>query len=78
MWIANNWKDYEVLDTSNGEKLERWGEYNLVRPDPQVIWNPPHDHNGWKKKNGLEDLEKARWYLNRLIDHVQKQLKEEK
>ncbi len=52
MWIANNWKDYEVLDTSNGEKLERWGEYNLVRPDPQVIWNTPHDHKGWKKKNG--------------------------
>ncbi len=52
MWIANNWKDYEVLDTSNGEKLERWGEYNLVRPDPQVIWNTPHNHKGWKQKNG--------------------------
>ena len=52
MWIANNWKDYEVLDTSNGEKLERWGQYRLVRPDPQVIWNTPHDHEGWKKKNG--------------------------
>lgn len=52
MWIADNWKDYEVLDTSNGEKLERWGEYILVRPDPQVIWNTPHDHRGWKNKNG--------------------------
>ena len=52
MWIADRWKDYEVLDTSAGEKLERWGEYNLVRPDPQVIWNTPHDHKGWKKKNG--------------------------
>ena len=52
MWIANKWKDYEVLDTSNGEKLERWGQYRLVRPDPQVIWNTPHDHEGWKKKNG--------------------------
>lgn len=52
MWIASNWKDYEVLDTSNGEKLERWGDYILVRPDPQVIWNTPHDHYGWKKKNG--------------------------
>ena len=38
MWIAENWKDYEVLDTSKGEKLERWGDYTLVRPDPQVIW----------------------------------------
>ena len=52
MWIADNWKDYEVLDTSNGEKLERWGEYILVRPDPQVIWNTPHSHASWKKKNG--------------------------
>ena len=36
MWIADNWKDYEVIDCSNGEKLERWGDYLLVRPDPQV------------------------------------------
>ena len=50
MWIADNWKDYEVLDTSNGEKLERWGNYLLVRPDPQVIWDTPHTHKGWKKK----------------------------
>ena len=52
MWIANQWKDYEVIDTSQGEKLERWGEYLLVRPDPQVIWNTPKVHPGWKKKNG--------------------------
>ncbi len=52
MWIADNWTDYEVLDTSNGEKLERWGDYILVRPDPQVIWNTPHSHSGWKRKNG--------------------------
>ena len=52
MWIADEWKDYEVLDTSNGEKLERWGDYILVRPDPQVIWDTPHTHTGWKKKNG--------------------------
>lgn len=52
MWLADNWKDYEVLDTSNGEKLERWGKYLLVRPDPQVVWNTPHENPGWKKKNG--------------------------
>ena len=52
MWKAENWKDYEVLDTGNGEKLERWGDYLLVRPDPQVIWNSPRRHPGWSKKNG--------------------------
>lgn len=52
MWIADKWKDYEVLDTSSGEKCERWGDYILVRPDPQVIWNTPHDIKEWKQKNG--------------------------
>ena len=52
MWIADGWKDYEVIDTSNGEKLERWGDYILVRPDPQVIWNTDKKHFGWKKFNG--------------------------
>lgn len=52
MWIANQWKDYEVIDTSTGEKLERWGDYILVRPDPQVIWNTPKNNAGWRKKNG--------------------------
>ena len=52
MWIADNWKDYEVLDTSDGEKLERWGDYILVRPDPQVIWSTGHDAKEWKQKNG--------------------------
>ena len=52
MWIANQWKDYEVIDTSTGEKLERWGDYILVRPDPQVIWNTPKNDIRWRKKNG--------------------------
>lgn len=52
MWIADNWKDYKILDTSGGEKLEQWGNYLLVRPDPQVIWNTPRSHKGWKQKNG--------------------------
>lgn len=51
MWLADGWNDYEVIDTSNGEKLERWGDYILVRPDPQVIWNTPRQVSGWKKKN---------------------------
>lgn len=52
MWIAENWKDYEVIDCSKGEKLERWGEYLLVRPDPQVIWDTPRSDKRWKQKNG--------------------------
>lgn len=49
MWRAENWKDYEVLDTSSGEKLERWGKYVLVRPDPQVIWNTEKKNPLWRK-----------------------------
>ena len=52
MWVADNWKDYEVIDTTKGEKLERWGDYRLVRPDPQVIWDTPKDNNEWRRKNG--------------------------
>ena len=51
MWIADGWKDYEVIDTSKGEKLERWGNYTLVRPDPQVLWDTPKLHKGWKNRN---------------------------
>lgn len=52
MWIADNWTDYEILDTSRGEKLERWGDYLLVRPDPQVIWDTERKLPGWKRMNG--------------------------
>ena len=52
MWIADKWKDYEVIDTCGGEKLERWGQYILVRPDPQVIWDTPKKEKGWKHMNG--------------------------
>ena len=52
MWIADTWKDYEILDTSQGEKLERWGSYLLIRPDPQIIWNTDKTHKGWKKPDG--------------------------
>lgn len=52
MWIANNWKDYEVIDCSKGEKLERWGKYLLIRPDPQVLWDMPRENPGWRNRNG--------------------------
>ena len=51
MWIADKWKDFEVLDCSDGEKLERWGEYVLVRPDPQVIWSTPRRDPRWDRRN---------------------------
>ena len=51
MFLADNWKDYEVIDTSSGEKLERWGKYYLVRPDPQVIWDTPKEHPKWHRPN---------------------------
>ena len=52
MWIADGWKDYEVIDCSKGEKLERWGKYILLRPDPQVIWDTEKTAPQWKKLNG--------------------------
>ena len=52
MWLADQWKDYEVIDCSKGEKLERWGDYLLVRPGPQVIWDTPKKEKGWRKMNG--------------------------
>lgn len=51
MWIADNWKDYRVLDCSDGEKLEMWGKYKLLRPDPQVIWSTPKNNALWGKLN---------------------------
>ena len=51
MWLADQWSDYEVIDCSKGEKLERWGNYILVRPDPQVIWDTPKTEKGWRKRN---------------------------
>lgn len=48
---ADRWKDYKVLDTCDGEKLESWGGYVLLRPDPQVIWKTPHQAKEWKRLN---------------------------
>ncbi|MBE6767797.1 MAG: SAM-dependent methyltransferase [Ruminococcaceae bacterium] len=46
---AKNWVDYELLDASDGERLERWGEFILIRPDPQVVWATPKTHPMWKR-----------------------------
>ena len=51
MWIADGWKDYELLDCGGGEKLERWDKQILVRPDPQAIWETDHKNPGWRQAN---------------------------
>jgi 23S rRNA (cytosine1962-C5)-methyltransferase len=53
MWNADNWRDYELLDTSDGQRLERWGKYILIRPDPQVVWNNVKLHPAWKKADAV-------------------------
>ena len=53
MWCADGWKDYELIDTSDGERLERWGKYILVRPDPQIIWKDCARSPLWKRVDGV-------------------------
>ena len=59
MYTADNWKDYEVLDTAHGEKLERWGNVLLRRPDPQVIWKKEGNPALWKKADGFYHRSKS-------------------
>ncbi len=53
MWCADQWNDYELIDTSDGERLERWGQYVLIRPDPQIIWHGCAVSPLWKKAHGI-------------------------
>ena len=79
MWLADAWKDYEVLDTSSGEKLERWGKYVLVRPDPQVIWNTPKDDPLWRKydaRYARSSTGGGKWANLRLPEHWQVKYRE--
>lgn len=59
MYTADNWKDYEVLDTAHGEKLERWGNVLLRRPDPQIIWKKEGNPALWKKADGFYHRSKS-------------------
>lgn len=71
MWTAENWKEYELLDASDGERLERWGKYILVRPDPQVIWHGERKVSGWRNADGVYRRSKSGgggWTVNRLPD----------
>ena len=74
MWKAEKWKDYEVLDTSDGEKLERWGKYYLVRPDPQVIWFTPKEDRRWldfDARYARSNSGGGQWSRNRLPERWQ-------
>ncbi len=69
MWTAENWKDYELLDASDGERLERWGKYILIRPDPQVIWHGGRKAAEWKKADGVYRRSKSgggEWTVHRM------------
>ena len=71
MWIADNWKDYELLDASDGERLERWGRYILRRPDPQIIWRGAQKHPAWKNADAVYKRSSqggGGWTRNRLQD----------
>ncbi len=69
MWISDQWKDYAVLDTSEGEKLELWGKYSLVRPDPQVIWKSEKKDPLWRRADARYTRRRSgggSWNENRL------------
>ena len=53
MRFSQDWKDYELLDCSCGERLERWGKVTLIRPDPQVVWQTPKTHPLWRKADAV-------------------------
>ncbi len=59
MWVSQNWKDYELIDCSDGERLERWGRFVLIRPDPQVIWRDMKNSPCWKKADAVYSRSKA-------------------
>ena len=52
MFLSDNWREYRILDTSAGEKLEDWNGHILIRPDPQIIWDTPKEHPLWRRAEG--------------------------
>ena len=59
MFIADGWKDYEILDCSDGEKLERWGNKILVRPDPQIVWKSDKSVEEWRTADARYNRSKS-------------------
>ncbi|MCL2859892.1 MAG: class I SAM-dependent methyltransferase [Oscillospiraceae bacterium] len=71
MLVANRWKNYEILDMANGEKLERWGDIILIRPDPQIIWSEKSFPNKWKEAHAKYNRSKTgggSWEVKKKID----------
>ena len=69
MFQNKDWKDYELLDATNGERLERWGKYILIRPDPQVIWKSPRRHPLWNRADGVYRRSKSgggQWVVSKM------------
>ena len=60
MKIANNWKDYKILDMAEGQKLEKWGEIILSRPDPQIIWKEKHIQKMERNKRSISQKQNRR------------------
>ena len=74
MWLADKWKDYELLDCSGGERLERWGRFVLVRPDPQAIWMTPKEHPGWNSPDARYERSQTgggMWHKGNMPDRWQ-------
>lgn len=69
MWISDKWKDYELIDADDGERLERWGKEILIRPDPQIIWRGERLDTRWRRASGVYRRSKSgggSWTVNNM------------
>lgn len=71
MWTSDKWEDYELIDAEGGERLERWGKYILIRPDPQIIWHGERKNPLWRRADGVYRRSKSgggNWVVNNMPD----------
>lgn len=71
MWVSDKWEDYELLDAEGGERLEKWGDYILVRPDPQIIWSGERHDPRWRKAHGIYRRSRSgggKWVVSNMPD----------
>jgi len=69
MWVCDKWKDYELIDAEGGERLERWGDEILIRPDPQIIWSGERLDKRWRRADGVYRRSKSgggAWVINNM------------